>query len=35
MALGNLAFAAVFATSIVGCLVVILVVWFRRPKQDG
>jgi hypothetical protein len=35
MVLGNLAFAAAFATAIVGCLLVVLVVWFRRPKQDG
>ncbi len=35
MALSNLAFAAVFATAIVGCLLVILIVWLRRPKQDG
>lgn len=35
MALSNWAFAATFAAATVGCLVVLLIVWVRRPKQDG
>jgi len=35
MALSNWAFAATFAAAIVGCLIVLAIVWVRRPKQDG
>jgi hypothetical protein len=35
MVLSNWAFAATFAAAIVGCLVVLLIVWVRRPKPDG
>ena len=35
MALSNWAFAMTFVTAIVGCLLVLLIVWYRRPKQDG
>jgi len=35
MALSNWAFAMTFATAVVGCLLAILIVWYRRPKQDG
>ena len=35
MELSNWAFAATFAAAIVGCLVVLVIVWVRRPKQDG
>jgi hypothetical protein len=35
MALSNFAFAITFVTAIAGCLLVILIVWYRRPKQDG
>ena len=35
MVLGNMAFATVFGTAIIGCGLVVLIVWFRRPKQDG
>jgi hypothetical protein len=35
MALGNLAFAAVFAAAVLGCLSVIAIVWWRRPKEGG
>jgi hypothetical protein len=35
MVLSNLAFAAAFAAALVGCLLVVLIVWCRRPKQDG
>ena len=35
MALSNWAFAVTFVTAIVGCLLVLLIVWYRRPKQDG
>lgn len=35
MALTNLAFAAVFAAAILGCLTVMAIVWWRRPKEDS
>ena len=35
MVLSNLAFATVFVAAVVACLLVVLIVWFRRPKQDG
>jgi hypothetical protein len=35
MALSNWAFATTFVAAIVGCLLVVLIVWYRRPKQDG
>jgi hypothetical protein len=35
MALSNLSFAAVFVVAIVGCLIVMAIVWWRRPKEDG
>jgi hypothetical protein len=35
MALSNWAFATTFVTAIVGCLLVALIVWYRRPKQDS
>jgi hypothetical protein len=35
MALSNFAFAITFVTAIAGCLLVVLIVWHRRPKQDG
>lgn len=35
MALSNLAFAVVFALAAVGCLSVIAIVWWRRPKEGG
>jgi hypothetical protein len=34
MALSNLAFAIVFTVALFGCLSVIAVVWWRRPKMD-
>ena len=33
MALSNLSFAAVFVVAIVGCLIVMAIVWWRRPKR--
>lgn len=33
MALSNWAFATTFVATIVGCLLVLLIVWYRRPKQ--
>jgi hypothetical protein len=35
MALSNLAFGIVFSVALVGCLSVIAVVWWRRPKEGG
>jgi len=35
MALSNLSFAAVFVVAIVGCLIVMAIVWWRRPKEDS
>jgi hypothetical protein len=35
MALSNFAFAVVFAVVFVGCLSVIAIVWWRRPKEGG
>jgi hypothetical protein len=35
MALSNWAFATTFVIAIAVCLLVILIVWHRRPKQDG
>jgi len=35
MVLSNWAFAAAFAAAIVGCVVVLLIVWIRRPKPDA
>jgi hypothetical protein len=35
MALTNWAFGTMFVTAIVGCLLVGLIMWYRRPKQDG
>lgn len=35
MALSNMAFAETFAAAVVGCLLVLAIVWYRRPKQDG
>jgi hypothetical protein len=35
MALSNLSFAYVFAAAIVGCLTVMAIVWWRRPKEGG
>ena len=35
MALGNWAFATTFVAAIAGVLIVVLIVWYRRPKQDG
>jgi len=35
MALSNLSFAVVFAGAILGCLTVMAVVWWRRPKEDA
>ena len=35
MALSNLAFTIVFTVALLGCLSVIVVVWWRRPKEDG
>ena len=35
MVLSNLLFAFVFAAAIVGCLTVIAIVWWRRPKEDS
>jgi len=35
MALSNWAFATTFVIAIVGCLLVVLIVWYRRPKQDS
>jgi hypothetical protein len=35
MALSNLSFAAVFAAAVFGCLAVVAIVWWRRPKEDS
>jgi hypothetical protein len=34
MELSNWAFAATFAAAIVGCLIVLVIVWVRRPKPE-
>ena len=34
MVLSNWAFAATFAAAVAGCVVVLLIVWVERPKQD-
>jgi hypothetical protein len=28
-------FASVFSAAIVGCLTVVAIVWWRRPKEDN
>ncbi len=35
MALSNWWFATVFVIALLGCASVVLIVWHRRPKQDG
>lgn len=35
MALSNWSFAAVFGIAVLGCVTVLLIVWYRRPKEDG
>jgi hypothetical protein len=35
MPLSSWAFATTFVAAIVSCLLVVLIVWDRRPKQDG
>ena len=35
MVLSNLSFAFVFGAATVGCLTVIAIVWWRRPKEDS
>jgi hypothetical protein len=35
MALSNWAFAATFAGAIVGCLIVLVIVWVRRPRPEA
>jgi hypothetical protein len=35
MVLSNLMFASVFGAAIVGCLTVMAIVWWRRPKEDN
>jgi len=35
MALSNLSFAFVFFAAIAGCLTVMAIVWWRRPKEDS
>lgn len=35
MALSNWWFATVFVIALLGCVSVLLIVWYRRPKQDG
>lgn len=35
MALSNWAFAGTFAAAVVGCLVVLVIVWVRRPKPEA
>ena len=35
MVLSNWAFAGTFVAAVVGCVVVLLIVWVRRPKADG
>lgn len=35
MVLSNWAFGMTFAAAIVGCLLVLTIVWYRRPKQGG
>jgi hypothetical protein len=35
MAMSNWAFAATFAGAIVACLIVLLVVWVKRPRPEA
>jgi hypothetical protein len=35
MALSNLSFAFVFVAAIAGCLAVMAIVWWLRPKEDS
>ena len=34
MELTNLTFAMVFAAAVLGCLTVLVIVWYQRPKPE-